>query len=490
MPKTLSKLGLTAINGADPAILGLYGQSQDVKAGGLFAAMQGVKVHGAKFARDAAQRGAVAMLTDAAGAAEIQAHLPDMALCISPNPRKALAQAAARFYGTHPKTMVAITGTNGKTSIASFCRQIWMQMNQNAINIGTIGVEGAWSAPLSHTTPDPITLHKVLAQAAHAGITHAALEASSHGLHQSRLDGITYAAAAFSTFSQDHLDYHATLQAYFEAKMILFEHLLPAGAAAVINADDPRAADVRAICEKRGHKISTLGRGAGVDLRLLGQSYDIKGQTLRFEYAGNVHQTHFPLIGGFQAENVMLAALLVIATGAPPQKVFEALKSIKPVRGRMQYAAQRENGAAIYVDYAHTPAAVETALRALRAHTLGRLVAVIGAGGDRDAHKRPLMGQAAAQYADTVFVTDDNPRFEEPAHIRAMVLKGAPQAIEVPDRATAILQAVSTLQAGDVLLIMGKGHETGQQIGADILPFDDAEQASISAKVLDTNGRA
>ncbi len=484
---SLAALGLTALGGREAQITGLSVDSRDIQPGHLFIALPGTKVHGAQFVTYALRMQAGAILTDRAGAkianAEMQA--ADVPLIIAQDPRQTLAYAAALWFGTQPETVVAVTGTNGKTSVATFLRQIWMTLGLSAVNLGTTGVEGAQQAPLAHTTPEPITLHKTLATLARAGVTHCAMEASSHGLAQRRLDGVQLAAAAFTNFSQDHLDYHATFQDYFTAKMGLFTRVLHADGVAVINLDDPRGQEVADYIGDRGQDLISIGRGAAANLRIAGQRYDASGQDLRFTWNERPQQVRLNLIGGFQAENVLIAAGLAIATGSEPADVFASLSGLLTVRGRMQLAATRTNGASVFVDFAHTPEAIHTALRALRPHVLGRLIAVIGAGGDRDPLKRPLMGQAAAQNADVVFVTDDNPRSEDPAVIRKQVLQGCPEATEVADRAEAILRGVDALQPGDALLIAGKGHETGQIVGDDVFPFDDAEQASIAVTALD-----
>lgn len=482
--RPLSSLGLTALGGANPDISGLAVDSREVQAGTLFAAMPGSRVHGADFIQYAVRMGAVAVLTDRAGAESAADHLDGIAVVLADDPRATLSRTAALWFGGQPDTMVAVTGTNGKTSVATFVRQIWIELELAAVNLGTTGVEGAWTAPLAHTTPEPITLHRVLAEARANGITHAAMEASSHGLDQRRLDGVTLTAAGFTNFTQDHLDYHKTFEAYFDAKAALFARVLPEDGTAVINIDDPRGVDMAAIARARGQEVLSVGRDGG-DLHLSAQRFDSTGQDVRCDYAGKAYAARLPLIGGFQADNVMLACGLVIACGAAPARVFETLPHLGTVRGRMQLAATRENGAAVFVDYAHTPDAVATALSAMRPHVMGRLIAVVGAGGDRDAGKRPLMGQAAAQNADIVFVTDDNPRSEDPATIRAAVMEGCPEAHEVGDRAEAILRAVDALGPGDALLIAGKGHETGQIVGDDVLPFDDAEQASVAVAALE-----
>jgi UDP-N-acetylmuramoyl-L-alanyl-D-glutamate--2,6-diaminopimelate ligase len=482
----LSTLGLTGKGGGNPGITGIAVDSREVQLGYLFAAMPGSKVHGASFVRKALDLGAVAVLTDAAGAAIAESVVGTGALTfvISDAPREALSRTAALWFGAQPQTMVAVTGTNGKTSVASFVRQIWIEMGLPAVNLGTTGVEGAWTAPLAHTTPEPITLHRVLAEAAEAGITHAAMEASSHGLDQRRLDGVTLTAAGFTNFTQDHLDYHETFEAYFDAKAGLFARVLPEDGTAVINLDDPKGVEMAAIARARGCRVITVGRDGG-DLHLTAQRLDAAGQDLLFTWDGKAYQKRLPLIGSFQADNVLLAAGLVIACGAEPSEVFDTLPALSTVRGRMQLAATRDNGATVFVDYAHTPDAVATALAALRPHVMGRLVVAVGAGGDRDTGKRPLMGAAAADNADFVIVTDDNPRSEDPAAIRAAVMEGAPGAMEVGDRAEAILRGVDMLEPGDALLIAGKGHETGQVVGNDVLPFDDVEQASIAVAALD-----
>jgi len=483
---SLTSLGLTARSGANPEITGLAVDSREVKDGFLFAAMPGSRFHGGEFIQYALRMGASAILTDAEGAAIAADELAasDAALVVTDAPREALARTAALWFGAQPPVMVAVTGTNGKTSVSTFVRQIWIELGLPAINLGTTGVEGAWTAPLAHTTPEPITLHRSLAGAVDNGITHAAMEASSHGLDQRRLDGVMLRAAGFTNFTQDHLDYHETFEAYFDAKAGLFSRILPDDGTAVINIDDERGIDMAAIARARGCDVITVGRDGG-DLHLTAQRFDATGQDLRFDWQGKTFQKRLNLIGGFQADNVLLAAGLVIACGATPSDVFHTLPHLETVRGRMQLAATRENGAAVFVDYAHTPDAVATALAAMRPHVLGRLIAIVGAGGDRDRSKRPLMGRAAAENADIVFVTDDNPRTEDPATIRATVLEGAPGAIEVGDRAEAILRGVDALEPGDALLIAGKGHESGQIVGEDILPFDDAEQASVAVAALD-----
>ncbi|MDG2403680.1 MAG: UDP-N-acetylmuramoyl-L-alanyl-D-glutamate--2,6-diaminopimelate ligase, partial [Paracoccaceae bacterium] len=457
-----------------------------------FAALPGTQTHGAEFIPEALELGAKSILTDAKGAALATELLAANAqtgamicLWISEDPRQTLAAVAALWFAHQPRTMIAVTGTNGKTSVASFVRQIWAEMGLSAINLGTNGVEGVWQAPLNHTTPEPITLHRVLAQAQSAGVTHAAMEASSHGLEQCRLDGTVLSAAGFTNFTQDHLDYHTSFEAYFVAKSGLFSRVLSDQGCGVLNLDDPKSEELCALLKARGLSVIGVGRDEAADLHLTAQRFDPAGQTLLFSWQGRSYQAQLTLIGGFQADNVLLAAGLVIASGGDPNNVFETLPALTTVRGRMERVAQRDNGAEVFVDYAHTPHAIATALQALRPHVLGRLVVIIGAGGDRDCSKRMLMGQAAADHADQVIVTDDNPRSEDPASIRALVLQGAPGAHEVPDRAVAIVRGVDSLGLGDALLIAGKGHETTQTVGDAVFPFDDAEHASIAVAALE-----
>ncbi|PIE16987.1 MAG: UDP-N-acetylmuramoyl-L-alanyl-D-glutamate--2,6-diaminopimelate ligase [Rhodobacterales bacterium] len=485
--KTLSDLGLRAVGGQEAAITGLAIDSRLVKPGHLFAALPGTQVHGGEFIQYALRMGAGAILTDPHGAALAKDELAaaNVPLVLAEDPRQALAGAAALWFEFQPEFMVAVTGTNGKTSVSTFVRQLWTEMGITAANLGTTGVEGAYQAPLAHTTPEPILLHRLLADMAEAGVTHCAMEASSHGLAQRRLDGVFLTAAGFTNFTQDHLDYHETFENYFNAKMGLFRRVLGDDAAAVINIMDPKGEEVVQIAKQRGQKVIMVGTRSDCHLRLTGHRYDNTGQDIRFEWLGDAYQARIGLVGGFQVENALLAAGLVIACGAEPDQVFQALPALTTVRGRMQLAATRENGAPVFVDYAHTPDAVQSALQAMRPHVMGRLIVVLGAGGDRDPGKRILMGQAAAENADLVFVTDDNPRSEDPAHIRSMVMQGCPEAYEVGDRAEAILRAVDALGAGDALLIAGKGHETGQIVGDDVLPFDDAEQASVAVAALE-----
>ncbi len=488
-PKALSALGLTATRGGDVEVTGLTLDSREVTPGFLFAALPGTRVHGGEFIQYALRQKAGAILTDRQGAeiaAAAELSASEASVVIVEDPRAALAHAAALWFGAQPETMIAVTGTNGKTSVASFTRQIWSALGKAAVNIGTTGVEGAYSAPGIHTTPDPLTLHRLLASMAADAVTHGAMEASSHGLDQRRMEAVHLAAAAFTNFTQDHLDYHGTMEAYFDAKARLFTELLPEESTAVINLDDPKGADLAAICERREIEVITLGQYADdARLKITGRRMDETGQDVLFRWQGESYRARLDLIGAFQAMNVLTAAGLVIAAGEEPEAVFSVLGKIEGVRGRMELASRRGNGAPIYVDYSHTPDSIETALKALRPHVLGRLIIVFGAGGDRDRGKRPLMGKAAQENADILIVTDDNPRSEDPAAIRKEVLAGCTEATEVGDRAEAILRGVDMLQPGDALLIAGKGHETGQTVGDVVYPFDDVEQASVAVAALE-----
>ncbi|MER2605473.1 MAG: UDP-N-acetylmuramoyl-L-alanyl-D-glutamate--2,6-diaminopimelate ligase, partial [Siculibacillus sp.] len=421
------------------------------------------------YAVDAVARGAVAVL------AGRDADLGDLAVPVlrSDEPRRALALLAARFHGRQPETIVAVTGTSGKTSVAAFTRQIWMELGEAAASIGTIGIvkpDGATYGSL--TTPDPVDLARDLATLAAEGVTHVALEASSHGLDQHRLDGVAIAAGAFTNLSRDHLDYHPSVPAYFDAKMRLFEGLVPKGGPAVIDVDtaDGLAAAERA--RAAGCRVFTVGR-AGADLRLVAVEAEAGLQHLTIETAGATHRIALPLLGTFQVSNALVAAGLAIVTGTAADEALGALESLVGAPGRIERIGATPTGAPVFVDYAHKPDALEKALEALRPYTANRLVVVFGCGGDRDPGKRPIMGEIATRRADVVYVTDDNPRSEDPATIRAAILAAAPGAIEIGDRGRAIRAAVAGLGEGDVLVVAGKGHETGQIVGKTVLPFSD-----------------
>ena len=491
---TLEELGITRLCHAgrapDPEteVTGITVDSREVKAGFVFVAIPGTRLDGADFAQYAVRQGAVAVIATKDGVKRAKATMGGLLkvpFLICRNPRAELARLAALWYGTQPETMVAVTGTNGKTSVAQFVQQIWRADGRAAAALGTTGVIGeGFEEPLSMTTPEPLTLHALLARLAEKGCTHASMEASSHGLAQHRLDGVRLAAAALTNITRDHMDYHADHDAYVAAKLRLFDELLPPDGVAVLNGDD--AAFPLARVAAAGREIITVGRSAEAALRLTGASFRRYGQDITVGWKGEEHKISLSLIGDFQAQNVLSAAALALATGTSAEAVFAALPKLTGVRGRMERAAIRENGAAIYVDYAHTPDALATAIDALRPHCQGRLIVVFGAGGDRDPGKRVMMGMAVAKRADSAIVTDDNPRSEDPAAIRKAVLAGCPEADEIGDRTAAILAGIDALKApGDCLLIAGKGHEQGQEVAGKVLPFDDVEQARAAVTALD-----
>ena len=459
----------------DPEIAGLTADSRAVKPGFLFAALPGAKADGRAFIAKAIEAGAAAVIAPPGTAAAIPVVAND-------NPRRAFALAAARFYGRQPEIVAAITGTNGKTSIAAFVRQIFAACGRKAASMGTVGiVSPSGERTLSHTTPDPVVVHQELARLADEGVTHLALEASSHGLDQHRLDGVRIAAAAFTNLTRDHLDYHATLEAYRDAKLRLFSEVVRDGGLAVVDADGEGAADFIAAARARGLALVTTGK-AGETLKLTAREAHLDSQVLTVLHAGVGHVVRLPLAGSFQASNALVAAGIAIGLGENPFAVFAALSTLKGAKGRLDHVATARSGAPIFVDYAHTPDALETVLKTLRPHVQGRLHVVFGCGGDRDPGKRPLMGAAAARNADVAIVTDDNPRSEDPAAIRAAAMQGAgPKAREIGDRAAAIAAAVEGLGEGDILVIAGKGHEPGQIVGQTVLPFDDSDEARRAA---------
>jgi UDP-N-acetylmuramoyl-L-alanyl-D-glutamate--2,6-diaminopimelate ligase len=450
-------------------VTGLTADSREVKPGYVFAALPGTQADGTKFLPQAFAAGAVAAIA-AKGTRSDKGPIIEV-----DNPRRVFSLMAARFHGKQPELAVAVTGTNGKTSVAAFTREIWQEMGFRAASIGTIGVVGpSGTSYLGHTTPDPMHLHEALAALADDHVKHLVMEASSHGLAQYRLDGVRLAAGAFTNLTRDHLDYHATLEDYFSAKMRLFDDLLPQGSAAVINADSEHAAEVSRRAAARGLRPFGVGH-TGTGLRVITAKREGFGHKIEVKGPERSHHIYLPLVGDFQLSNALVAAGLVIATGGEETLAMHALESLKGARGRLELVGKTNEGAPVFVDYAHTPDALENALSALRPYARGRLAVVFGAGGDRDRGKRPLMGAAAAKLADRVIVTDDNPRTEDPALIRAAVLAAAPGAAEIGNRAEAIATAVRGLEAGDVLLVAGKGHEEGQTIGKETVPFSDHE---------------
>jgi UDP-N-acetylmuramoyl-L-alanyl-D-glutamate--2,6-diaminopimelate ligase len=462
------------------AIAGLTADSRQAAPGFLFAALAGSHLDGARFAADAADRGAVAVL--AAEGVDIAVPIP---VIRSADARRALALMAARFYPRQPEKLVAVTGTSGKTSVADFARQIFTFAGKSAASVGTLGIVTAKGTRYgAMTTPDPVILHRDLDQLARDGVTHVALEASSQGLDQRRTDGLRLTAAAFTNLGRDHLDYHPSVEAYFAAKMRLFDTVLPPSGTAVVQCDGPYADRVVAIARARGCPLIRIGH-EGEEIRILALAPDEFRQRLTVSAFGRERQILLPLAGAFQAENALSAAGLAIAAGIDADTAFAALEHLAGAPGRLELIGRKANGAMIFLDYAHKPEALVSVLSTLRPMTRGRLMVVFGAGGDRDPGKRPLMGEAAADNADTVIVTDDNPRTEDAAAIRKAVIDGAPGAIEIGDRGEAIRHAVAKLKSGDVLCIAGKGHETGQIVGTAVIPFSDRDvaQAALRAEV-------
>jgi UDP-N-acetylmuramoyl-L-alanyl-D-glutamate--2,6-diaminopimelate ligase len=464
-------------------VTGIAVDSRSVKPGELFFALAGSKTDGTRFIDQAIAAGAVAVAGDHPPPGERR-----VPFVTASNPRRALALAAAKFYPRQPQTIVAVTGTSGKTSVAAFTRQIWQRLGHASASIGTIGlVSPKRTVYGSLTTPDPIALHRQLDEIAREGVTHLAFEASSHGLDQYRLDGVRIAAGGFTNLSRDHMDYHPDVAHYLAAKLRLFRNLVAAGGAAVISADHDCSQEVIDAARARSLRIVTVGSkgdGAGEGIGLIAADIDGFAQKLILEHRGRRHAVRLPLVGEFQIENALVAAGLVIGTGNAPDQVFAALEHLEGAKGRLEQVGER-NGAPIFVDYAHKPDALAKALQALRPYAKRKLVVVFGAGGDRDAGKRPLMGAIAAENADSVIITDDNPRSENPDTIRSAILRAAKGATDIGDRAEAIRTAISGLQPGDALLIAGKGHETGQIVGDRVLPFSDhdAVTSALAARV-------
>jgi UDP-N-acetylmuramoyl-L-alanyl-D-glutamate--2,6-diaminopimelate ligase len=469
-----------AVRDADLDVRGVTADSRSVRRGDLFVAIAGGKTDGVRFIAPAVAAGAVAVVAERLPDAPLPARV---AFARVGNARRALALAAAKFYPRQPQVIAAVTGTSGKTSVAAFTRQIWTALGYRAASVGTIGVVSPGGETYgSLTTPDPVVLHQTIDQLAGDGVTHLAIEASSHGLDQHRLDALRIAAGAFTNITRDHLDYHVSLEAYLRAKLRLFTELVAPGGAAIINVDHEHADVVIAAAKARGLAIVSVGR-SGTSFRLVDAKIDGFSQTLQVEHGGKNFQVRLPLVGEFQVENALVAAALAVATGGHPASVFAALAHLNGAKGRLELVGEKR-GAPIFVDYAHKPDALAKALDALRPYAPGKLVVVFGAGGDRDRGKRPLMGAVALAKADRVVVTDDNPRSEDAAAIRAAIMAGAPGAVEIGDRREAIRSAIADLRHGDVLLVAGKGHETGQIIGDRIVPFSDHEAVAAALKEL------
>lgn len=472
MPPMLSDLAPDLVTAADAgvAVTGLTADSRAVKPGYVFAGLAGSKADGARFVADAVAAGAVAVLLDRV--AEVPKGL-GVPVLRDADPRRRLALMAAALYAPQPETVLAVTGTAGKTSVAAFTRQILEAAGRPAASLGTLGiVTAAGTRYGSLTTPDPVVLHRDLAALAREGIQHAVLEASSHGLDQRRLDGVRFAAAAFTNLGRDHMDYHPTVESYLAAKLRLFETLLPDAAPVVVDPSAPKASAVVAAARRRGLPLITVG-SLGTTLKLVDVLPDAVGQRLVVEAEGGRHVVRLPLLGDFQVSNALVSAGLAVAAGVPAAEALAALADLEGAPGRLDLVGRTAEGAPVFVDYAHKPDALEAVLETLRPLTDGRLIVVFGAGGDRDRGKRPLMGAVASRLADVAIVTDDNPRSEPPAAIRAAILAAAPGALEIGDRRAAIVEAVGMLKAGDVLVVAGKGHEPGQIVGDVTLPFSD-----------------
>ncbi|MGF9691709.1 UDP-N-acetylmuramoyl-L-alanyl-D-glutamate--2,6-diaminopimelate ligase [Rhizobium sp. 0TCS1.26] len=450
----------------DIEITGISADSRRIEPGMLFVAIAGNKADGSVYAEEAVRRGAAAVVANQ----PVSLAVPVVAVA---DPRRLLALAAARLYGDQPQTMVAVTGTAGKTSVASFTRQIWAHAGLAAAQIGTTGVISPTRNEYgSLTTPDPVALHALLANLAGEGVTHAAMEASSHGLDQRRLDGVRLSAAGFTNLGRDHMDYHPTVEDYMAAKMRLFDVLLPKGSPAVIFSDDPWSRQAVEAAQAAGHDVRTVGR-SGTYLSLKRVEHFRHKQMIEVHAENQIFEVDIPLAGDFQISNALVAAGLAMSTGVDAKTAMAGLERLVGASGRLELVGQTAQGALAYVDYAHKPEALENVLGSVRPFTTGKVIVVFGCGGDRDKGKRPIMGEIAARLADVVIVTDDNPRSETPATIRSEILEAAPQAIEIGDRAEAIRAAVSMLKAGDTLIVAGKGHEEGQTIGATVLPFSD-----------------
>lgn len=461
-------------------IAGLTADSRAVKPGYLFAALPGSKADGRSFVSDAVSRGARAILAPPGlelGDARSDAAGEPIRLITDSNPRRRFALMAAKFYNLQPETVAAVTGTNGKTSVAHFTQQLWNTLGHKSGYMGTLGAWGAGTKfDGSLTTPDPVGVHNLLSTMATSGVTHLAMEASSHGLHQFRIDGVRIGIAGFTNLSRDHLDYHGSMAAYLAAKMRLFSDVLMDGGTAVLNADTPEFPALDSACRLRDLRVISFGEQSE-SIRLESVVREAAAQHLNLTVFGQAYSVKLPLAGRFQAANAMCALGMVLAGGAHPKAAVAALETLKGVPGRLELVGEHANGAPVYVDYAHTPDALETVLNALRPHTAGKLVVVFGCGGDRDRGKRRLMGEQAKELADRVIVTDDNPRTEDAATIRREILQGAVGATEIGDRDHAIKTAIQSLNTGDVLLIAGKGHENGQIVGDTIIPFSDADVA-------------
>ncbi|MCC3861372.1 UDP-N-acetylmuramoyl-L-alanyl-D-glutamate--2,6-diaminopimelate ligase [Pseudemcibacter aquimaris] len=456
-------------NKYDVDITGITADSRKVGPGFLFVALPGLKFNGADFIDDAIEAGAAAILC----VPDAKTENDNVVWITDDQPARIFPHFVSRFFEKQPNHVAAVTGTNGKTSVAFFTQQIWKQLGLKSASVGTLGINADdYHVDTGLTTPDPVVIHKALSELTDLGVDHVVFEASSHGLDQYRLDGVDISAAAFTNLTHDHLDYHETEADYFNAKKRLFTELLPPKKAAVLNIDSDHVREMKSLCEDKGHEVITVGRDQG-DIRLLDQRTSSSGQDITVSYNSKLYDISLPLVGKFQASNALMAAGLVIGCGADAEKTFNALSYLRPVRGRMEQAGRHPDGGRIYVDYAHTPDALETVLTAMKPHVKNKLAVVFGCGGDRDRAKRKVMGEIAEKLADRVYVTDDNPRSEYPIEIRREIMQGCPNGIDAGERGGAIRQAVADMEAGDILLVAGKGHEQGQTIGDKVYDFDD-----------------
>ena len=482
----LSKEALKIYNFNSNLVLsGVSEKSHLVRKDFVFLALSGTTTHGANFTSDAVSRGATLIISDTKGEKIIQELGLSIPIYIFSRPREILARISSTFFKAQPSCIVGVTGTNGKTSVAHYVRQIWEFLGEPAASIGTTGVNGLIDLPLEHTTPDAIKLHWLLHQMVAKGINKVVIEASSHGLEQSRLDGIKFSTGAFTNLSRDHFDYHRDMDSYFKSKAILFNRLISQNGGAVISIDDKYGARISKLAKLNSFNLVTVGKNKRALMRLVSQNFHSRGQEIKVDWEGREYIIPLSLFGDFQANNVLLALGILCHCGENPNKIINLLPRLKAVPGRMEEVAVRKNGARIFVDYAHTPYALDAALRSIRAHFMGQIHLVFGAGGNRDKGKREMMGRVASELTDNVIITDDNPRNENPATIRSEIKKFCPKATEIADRAKAILVGVDQLKAGDALIIAGKGHEKTQTFADSILPFDDVEQASCSVAVLD-----
>ena len=472
-------------NFKDCLITGISDKSNQIKSGFIFFAIKGNKHHGANYSKEAIKNGAKLIISDKEGVNIIDSLKVDICVLEVMDVRKSLSICSSIWFKHQPKNIIAVTGTNGKTSVCNFVRQLWELTPLKAVSIGTLGIQGHFEGNTGLTTPGPLEFHRLLAFLKQQEVENVIFEASSHGISQSRIDGVRVNTGVFTNFSRDHLDYHENELEYLVAKAKLFDNILPKNSLSIINLDSNYGPFIKLVSEGNFHKVITIGQFFKCDLKILSIKTFESKQLVKFSFKNKVYSETLNLIGKFQIYNALMSALILISQGINERKVFKNLKNLKNIPGRMEYVGKRNIGGSVYVDFAHTPDALYNALNALRPHVFGKLVLVFGAGGERDTGKRYLMGKIAYENSDTVYITDDNPRCECPEKIRSQIISTCPGAIEIPDRSEAILKAVESISEGDILLIAGKGHERGQEINNVIYPFYDVEQASISILALE-----